>query len=146
MTDKLSLIISIAALALAGLSPIASAVVQLITRKMELDAEAQRRRAEFYDQHRAEVIERYITAVGEICKTESPQDLHDTVNPWVRSISMSIRLSGRSLMLSLRRLPSTIFRPRRKSSSSFARSYLTMKSVQKSSSSQTMPIKASHPA
>ena len=76
MTDKLSLIISIAALALAGLSPIASAVVQLITRKMELDAEAQRRRAEFYDQHRAEVIERYITAVGEICKNESPQDLH----------------------------------------------------------------------
>lgn len=76
MTDKLSLIISIAALALAGLSPIASAVVQLVTRKKELDAEAQRRQAEFYDQHRAEVIERYITAVGEICKTESPQDLH----------------------------------------------------------------------
>ena len=70
MTDKLSLIISIAALALAGLSPIASAVVQLVTRKKELNAEAQRRRAEFYDQHRAEVIERYITAVGEICKTE----------------------------------------------------------------------------
>ena len=76
MIDKLSLIISIVALVSTALSSIVSAVVQKKTRKMELDAEAQRRRAEFYDQHRAEVIERYITAVGEICKTELPQDLH----------------------------------------------------------------------
>ena len=76
MTDNPALTISVAALALSIFSPIASAIVQLIARKMDLNAETERRREEFYDKHRAEVIERYITAVGEVCKTELPQDLH----------------------------------------------------------------------
>lgn len=76
MADNASLIISLAALALSILSPWLSARHLRKAKEMELKAEAERRREEFYDQHRAEVIERYITAVGEICKTELPQDLH----------------------------------------------------------------------
>lgn len=76
MTDNTSLIISLAALALSILSPWLSARQQRKAKELELKAEAERRREEFYDKHRAEVIERYITAVGEICKTELTQDLH----------------------------------------------------------------------
>lgn len=75
----ISLIISIVALIISALSPVISSVIngkyqlkvtkieteeELKRKKMELEAEAQRRYHEFYEQHRAEVIERYINSVG----------------------------------------------------------------------------------
>lgn len=63
-----SLVISIVALILSILSPVASSIISGVfhfaEKKMELKAEAERRNHEFYEQHRAEVIERYINAVG----------------------------------------------------------------------------------
>lgn len=76
MTVDWALIISFAALVLSIASPLISACLQRRTKEIELKAEAERRREEFYNKHRAEVIERYITAVGEGCKTELLQDLH----------------------------------------------------------------------
>ncbi len=64
----LSLVISIAALILSVLSPVISSVIggvfHIREKKLDLKAEAERRNHEFYEQHRAEVIERYINTVG----------------------------------------------------------------------------------
>ncbi len=38
---------------------------------MEIEAENARRRQQFYDQHRAEVIETYITAVGSVARSKA---------------------------------------------------------------------------
>ena len=74
-----SLIISIIALVVSALSPIISSIIngkyqikvakleaeeELKRKRLEIEAEAQRRYHEFYEQHRAEVIERYINSVG----------------------------------------------------------------------------------
>lgn len=75
----ISLIISIIALVVSALSPILSSIIsgkyqirvtkmeteaELKRKQLELNAEAKRRYHEFYEQHRAEVIERYINSVG----------------------------------------------------------------------------------
>ena len=64
----LSLAIAIAALILSALSPLVSSIIggifHYMEKKLELKAEVERRNHEFYEQHRAEVIERYINAVG----------------------------------------------------------------------------------
>lgn len=75
----LALKISIIALIVSAVSPLLSSIIsgifQLITKRietaseirqkqLELKAEAERRHHEFYEQHRAEVIERYINSVG----------------------------------------------------------------------------------
>ncbi len=64
----LSLVISVTALILSVLSPVISSIIGGIFRirekKLDLKAEAERRNHEFYEQHRAEVIERYINTVG----------------------------------------------------------------------------------
>lgn len=75
----ISLIISIIALVVSALSPVLSSIIsgkyqikvtkmeteaELKQKQLELDAEAKRRYHEFYEQHRAEVIERYINSVG----------------------------------------------------------------------------------
>lgn len=71
--------ISIAALILSALSPFASAIIsghfRLKEKKMDLDAEEKRRRQQFYDQHRAEVIEAYITAVGSVARGKNYSDV-----------------------------------------------------------------------
>lgn len=74
-----ALIIAIIALIVSALSPIISSVIggtyqlkaakmeaeeELKRKQLEIDAEAKRRYHEFYEQHRAAVIERYINAVG----------------------------------------------------------------------------------
>lgn len=60
--------IAIAALALSALSPVATAVVQLIIHARELKAKKEHRKWVFYAKHRAEVIERYVAAAGEVLK------------------------------------------------------------------------------
>lgn len=64
----LSLIIALAALILSLISPIISSIIngmfRLKEKEIELKAEAEKRDQDFYVQHRAEVIERYINAVG----------------------------------------------------------------------------------
>jgi hypothetical protein len=67
-----SLLISGIALIFALVSPIISAWIsghyRLKERKMEISAENDRRRSEYYSQHRAEVIERYLSAAGKACE------------------------------------------------------------------------------
>lgn len=67
-----SLVISISALVMSCLSPLLSALISGFFRrnekKLELKAELERRDHEFYTQHRAEAIERYITAVGKLSR------------------------------------------------------------------------------
>ena len=64
----LSLVIALAALILSLISPIISSVVsglfRLKEKGLEIKAEAEKRDQDFYVQHRSEVIERYINAVG----------------------------------------------------------------------------------
>lgn len=55
MTVDWALIISFAALVLSIASPLISACLQRKTKEIELKAEAERRREEFYNKHRAEV-------------------------------------------------------------------------------------------
>ncbi len=77
--DFLSLVISIAALILSVLSPVISSIIggifHLKEKKMELDAESKRWNHEFYEQHRAEVIERYINAVGKAAQIPKADNL-----------------------------------------------------------------------
>lgn len=79
MQVDLSLIISIIALAVSFFSPILVSVIngryqmkvkaleveeELKRKKLDLEQEAKRQYHEFYEKHRAEVIERYINSVG----------------------------------------------------------------------------------
>ena len=67
-----SLLISAIALLFSLASPVISAWVsghyRLKERKLEISAENKHRRSEYYDQHRAEVIERYLSAAGKACE------------------------------------------------------------------------------
>lgn len=64
----LSLVVALAALILSLISPIISSLIsgvfRLKEKELELKAETEKRDQDFYVQHRAEVIERYINAVG----------------------------------------------------------------------------------
>ena len=67
-----SLLISGIALFFALVSPVISAWIsghyRLKERKIEISADNDRRRSEYYNQHRAEVIERYLSAAGKACE------------------------------------------------------------------------------
>ncbi len=80
-----SLLIAIAALIFSVASPIFSAWLsgryQLKLKRLELQSEAERRRQEFYDAHRAEVIETYITTAGAAIQEQTFQ----TMNAFGRS-------------------------------------------------------------
>ena len=64
----LSLVISIVALAASSVSPFASAWLnghyRMKEKRLDLQAAEQRHRWEFFEQHRAEVIEHYLDTVG----------------------------------------------------------------------------------
>lgn len=79
LLSDLSVLISIVAIILAAVSPFASAIIsglfRLKERKLDLDAEEIRRKNEFYDRHRAEVIEQYISAVGLLAQRTSKESL-----------------------------------------------------------------------
>lgn len=72
---NLSLVISVAALALAVLSPILSSIIsgifRLKERAIEIEAEKEKRNQEFYEQHKAEVIEKYINTIGKFSRFAS---------------------------------------------------------------------------
>ena len=66
--NDLSLIIAISALVLSVLSPILSSIISGLFRvkemRLQLQSDVEKGYQKFYEQHRAEVIERYINAVG----------------------------------------------------------------------------------
>lgn len=74
----LSLIISVVALVLSILSPVLSAIIGGIfhwrEKRLELKAEFERRNHEFYEQHKAKVIEQYINAVGRAVQISSDEN------------------------------------------------------------------------
>lgn len=76
---NIALVISIVALIVSALSPVISSIIsgkyqikvaiieaeeELKRKQLEIETEAMRRSHEFFEQHRAEVIERYINSVG----------------------------------------------------------------------------------
>lgn len=71
-----SLLIAIAALVFSVASPIASALItghyQLRQKELEYTNAANVRNQEFYTQHRAEVIERYLRAAGAVINNKNP--------------------------------------------------------------------------
>lgn len=71
-TVNLSLVISIAALLLSFLSPFLSALIngafRLKEKKLDISAAREKEQQSFYIQHRAEVIERYISTAGAALK------------------------------------------------------------------------------
>ena len=75
---NLSLFISVAALVLSVLSPLISALVNVIFRikekNIDIAAKQKEQEREFYYQHRAEVIERYISSAGKAIQTDRDQD------------------------------------------------------------------------
>ena len=75
---NLSLFISVAALVLSVLSPLISALVNGIFRikekNIDIAAKQKEQEREFYYQHRAEVIERYISSAGKAIQTDRDQD------------------------------------------------------------------------
>ena len=77
MTVGLSTGIAFAALAFSFVSPLFSVFAQHKIRRMELDFELEKQSRDFYDRHRAEVIERYITAAGRACKLRGGTNLAD---------------------------------------------------------------------
>lgn len=76
-----SLVISLVALVLSVVSPVIASVISgyfhLKEKNLEIEAESKKRRQEFYEEHRAEVIERYIKNVGKACRTNSRDSLVD---------------------------------------------------------------------
>lgn len=76
MSIDVSTAISICAVLFSLCSAVAAPVItghyRLKEKKLELRAEARRRQKEYYEAHRAEVIERYISAAGYAC--QSPSD------------------------------------------------------------------------
>ena len=76
MSLDASTAISICAVLFSLCSAVAAPVItghyRLKEKKLELRAEAQRRQKEYYEAHRADVIERYISAAGYAC--QSPSD------------------------------------------------------------------------
>lgn len=68
----LSLAISLVALVLSVVSPVISSIIsgafQIWKKKIEVKADKEKREQRFYEQHRVEVIERYIRAVGKACR------------------------------------------------------------------------------
>lgn len=71
----LSLWIAIAALVLSTLSPILSSLIngyfRIKEKKLESSQALAKHQQEFYERHRAEVIERYLTAVGKAAKVST---------------------------------------------------------------------------
>lgn len=69
----LSIVIAVAALILSVLSPLISSVINGLFRirekKLEIVAKQKEQELEFYYQHRAEVIERYISSAGKVIQT-----------------------------------------------------------------------------
>lgn len=72
MKIDLNLAIALAALLLSLLSPIFSALItghfRLKEKRLDLAAEREKEQQSFYNQHRAEVIERFISAAGAALK------------------------------------------------------------------------------
>ena len=75
-----SLIIAVAALAFSLVSPVLSAWItgryQLKLKRLELRHEAALRQQQFYDEHRAQVIETYITTAGAAIRDLTFQSLN----------------------------------------------------------------------
>lgn len=73
MSLDVSTAISICAVLFSLCSAVAAPVItghyRLKEKKLELRAEAQRRQKEYYEAHRAEVIEQYISAAGYACQS-----------------------------------------------------------------------------
>lgn len=73
----LSLIVAVAALVLAILSPIFSALIsghyQLKEKEIDLKVETKKNNQQFYRQHRAEVIEQYIRSASDRMKIDSAE-------------------------------------------------------------------------
>lgn len=69
----LSLVIAVAALVLSALSPLVSSLISGLFRikeqKLELAAEQKEQERDFYYRHRAEVIEKYISAAGQVIES-----------------------------------------------------------------------------
>ena len=79
MKYDLSLIIALAALLLSILSPFFSAWInghyRLKEKKLDIAAEREKEQQTFYVHHRAEVIERYISAAGSAIKNPCPDTM-----------------------------------------------------------------------
>ena len=75
----LSLVISLAALLFSFLSPVLSSLIsgyfRLREKKLELKAELDKQSNIFFSQHRAEVIEAYIEAVGRVSASSTSENL-----------------------------------------------------------------------
>lgn len=71
--------ISIAALVLSVLSPVTSSLItgwfRLKEKRLDIKASADIRKQEFYEQHRAEVIEKYIVATGAVAKRPTDETI-----------------------------------------------------------------------
>lgn len=63
----LAIAISSCSLVFSVAAALAAGRYRLREKELELRAEAERRSAEFYETHRAEVIERYVSAAGAAC-------------------------------------------------------------------------------
>lgn len=73
--DLVTLFIAIAALIVSVMGPLASAHVQLKSKRLEISAEAEKRHQELYENHRSEVVERYLTAAGKACMMHQPDNI-----------------------------------------------------------------------
>lgn len=74
--DRLTVIIAAAALLLSILSPVISSWITghytLKQKRLELQHQLDLRNSDFYERHRAEVIERFITAAGALVEWNDP--------------------------------------------------------------------------
>lgn len=79
--ETISLIIAFAALLFSLLSPIVSAFIsgryRLKEKQLESEIEQKKQYRTFYEEHRAQVIEKYLNAVGRACKSSSYDVLAD---------------------------------------------------------------------
>ena len=77
----LSIVIAIAALVLSALSPLISAFVngkfRIKEKKLDITAKKQEQEREFYYRHRAEVIENYIRATGQVIEADAQKNQMD---------------------------------------------------------------------
>lgn len=77
----LPLTISLVALILSVVSPVIASIIsgafQIWQKRIELNAAKEKRKQRFYEQHRAEVIERYIRAVGKACRMGTVANLDE---------------------------------------------------------------------
>lgn len=68
---NLSLVIAVAALILSALSPLVSGFFRLKEKKLEIAAKQKETDQSYYYRHRAEVIEQYIRATGQVIEIET---------------------------------------------------------------------------